>query len=456
MNLHSELKKIREGKNITLSKLAKELKWPISKLSKIESGNQEITVNELKQLSEALGENINDIIALGENMNVHKKIINSDAKTYRSSLSEKFKEFIVNYNSVSRENFANNNIVKIITKEIPNAIIKGIDMDFKKFLVKGSAGNGQPAEIPWVSIFARDITVSATKGLYLVFLVKADFSGMYLSLNQGFTYFKDKYGTKEGKIKARKASEEVRNLLTTMPEDSIFDIDLKCSNSLGKGYEAANIAAKYYSIDNMPNSSEIIEDIKTYIIVCEELKGNIGYRTVEQFYDYLLLKEEGYEVSEEEEKEAIDEVLASTSIKKPEARFKSEKKNKKDSIIDNKGKKVYPRDSKISANSLEIADYKCEVDETHHSFTRRSNGKNYTESHHLIPINCQDDFEYSLDVEENICSICSTCHNCLHYGIDKERIALLEILYKERKHHLDNVGLNVSFEELKKYYKIGD
>lgn len=449
MKLHLVLKKIREGKNITLSKLAKDLNWPISKLSKIESGNQEITVNELQQISDALGENINDIIA-------QKKITNLDNKTYTSNLSEKFKEFIVNYNYVSRENFANNDIVKIITKAIPDAITKGVDMDLKKFLVKGSAGNGQPAEVPWVSIFARDITTSATKGLYLVFLVKADFSGMYLSLNQGFTYFKDKYGTKEGKIKARKASKEVRSVLTTIPEDSLFDIELECSNSLGKGYEAANIAAKYYSIDNIPSSSEIIEDIKTYIIAYEELKGNIGIRTVEQFYDYLLLKEDGYEVSEEEGKEAIDEVLASTSVKESEATFKGEKKNKKDSIIDNKGKKVYPRDSKIAANSLEIAGYQCEVDETHNSFTRRSNGKNYTESHHLIPVNCQDDFEYSLDVEENICSICSTCHNCIHYGIDKERIVLLERLYKEREHHLDKVGLSISFEELKKYYKIGD
>lgn len=447
MELNLVLKKIREGKNITLSKMANDLNWPISKLSKIESGNQEITVTELQSICELLGENIKDVVS-------QKRIMSVGNKPFINNLSQEFEKLIINYKSVSRENFANNDIVKVATKSIPESIAKGVDIDLQKFLVKGSGGNGQPAEVPWVSIFIRDITTTATKGLYIVFLIKADFSGMYLSLNQGFTYFKDKYGTKEGKLKIRKASKEVRNLLSTIPRDSLFDIDLACSNSLGKGYEAGNIAAKYYSIDNLPSSDELIDDIRSYLISYEELKCHKGFRTVDQFYDYLLLKEDGYEIDDEKDKEAIDEVLGSNDIKESETEFKGEKKDKKDAIIDNKGKKVYPRDSKVAANAIKIAGYKCEVDETHSSFTRRSNGKNYTESHHLIPVNCQDEFEYSLDVEENICSICSNCHNCLHYGIDEERVKLLQKLYDERKDHLARVGLEISFDELKKYYKI--
>ncbi|RDY25838.1 DUF3578 domain-containing protein [Romboutsia weinsteinii] len=447
MELNSKLKQIREGKSITLSKLAEKLEWPISKLSKIEGGSQDITFKELEELCVHLGESVHDIV--GE-----KRITNVGDDLNMRELSKKFSEFIVNYGSVNRDNFGGNDVIKIITKVIPELITKDLDIDLQKFLVKGSGGNGQPAEVPWLSIFIRDITTTATKGLYLVFLVKADLSGMYLSLNQGFTYFKDKYGTKEGKVKIRKAAKEVRNLLNTIPSDSLFNIDLECVNSLGKGYEAGNIAAKYYSIDSILND-DMIYDIRDYITLYEELRGIIGDRTVEQFYDYLLLKEDGYELSEEEEVEAINKIL---TLKEDEEEycvgFKGEKKEKKDSIIDNKGRKVYPRDPKIATNALKLAGYKCEVDENHCSFTRKSNGKNYTESHHLIPVNCQDDFDFSLDVEENVCSICSTCHNCIHYGEDEERMVLLEKLYKERKDHLDKVGLSVSFAELKKYYKI--
>ena len=448
MELNKALKDIREGKNITLSELAIKLGWPISKLSKIEKGSQEITIKDLKQICDVLDENINDLI--GE-----KRIMGATVESDIGDLSKTFTEFITNYDSVNRENFAGNEVIKIITKSIPDMITRGLNIDIKKYLVKGSGGNGQPAEVPWVSIFIKDITTTATKGLYLVFLIKADFSGMYLSLNQGFTYFKDKYGTKEGKVKIRKAAKEVRNVLNIIPKDSLFNIDLECTNSLGKGYEAGNIAAKYYDISNMPSDIDLISDIREYISAYEELKGIIGFRTVDQFYDYLLLKDDGYEISEEEEIEAVDKALASTEKNTKEVEFKGEKKEKKESIIDNKGKKVYPRDSKVAANALEIAGYKCEVDEEHPSFIRRSNNKNYTESHHLIPLKYQDDFEYSLDVEENICSICSNCHNCIHYGSDKERVELLQKLYQERKDHLVRVGLEISFDKLKEYYEIG-
>ena len=447
MKLNKALKDIREGKNMTMSELASTLGWSISKLSKIESGSQEITIKDLEQICNVLGESINDLI--GE-----KRIITTANESYTNDLSETFTEFITKYGSVDRENFAGNDVIKNITKIIPDMITKGLGIDIKKYYVKGSGGNGQPAEVPWVSIFIREITTTATKGLYLVFLVKADLSGMYLSLNQGFTYFKDKYGTKQGKIKIRKAARGIRNILNTIPKDSLFDINLECINSLGKGYEAGNIAAKHYDISNMSSDIDLINDIREYISTYEELNGIIGSRTVDQFYDYLLLKDDGYATKEEEEIEAVDKALASTEkVNNKEGEFKGEKKEKKETIIDNKG---YPRDPKVAANALDIAGYKCEVDQNHPSFIRRSNNKNYTESHHLIPVNCEDDFEYSLDVEENVCSICSNCHNCIHYGADEERVDLLEKLYDERKEHLVRVGLEISFDELKKYYKIGE
>ena len=62
MELNKALKDIREGKNITLSELAIKLGWPISRLSKIEKGSQEITIKDLKQICDVLDENINDLI----------------------------------------------------------------------------------------------------------------------------------------------------------------------------------------------------------------------------------------------------------------------------------------------------------------------------------------------------------------------------------------------------------
>lgn len=129
-------------------------------------------------------------------------------------------------------------------------------------------------------------------------------------------------------------------------------------------------------------------------------------------------------------------------------------KDKKNPIIDSTGIEKYPRDSAVAARALKKAGYVCEVDSKHPSFTRKSDGENYTESHHLIPISAYKDFQYCLDREENICSLCSNCHNCLHYGADSEREGILRGLYEERRELLSKVGLSIDFQKLKTYYGI--
>lgn len=46
-----------------------------------------------------------------------------------------------------------------------------------------SAGIGYWTEIPWIDVFDREITESAQKGYYVVYLFREDMSGVYLSLD---------------------------------------------------------------------------------------------------------------------------------------------------------------------------------------------------------------------------------------------------------------------------------
>ena len=93
-----------------------------------------------------------------------------------------------------------------------------------------------------------------------------------------------------------------------------------------------------------------------------------------------------------------------------------------------------------------LAGFKCEIDSTHETFISRSTGKQYVESHHLIPIEFHADFENSLDVEENIVCLCSNCHNRIHYGVDNA--ILIKQLFAKRKELLHDVGLNVTENQL--------
>lgn len=112
---------------------------------------------------------------------------------------------------------------------------------------------------------------------------------------------------------------------------------------------------------------------------------------------------------------------------------------------------VYPRSRKVAFNALKKANFLCEIDSSHNVFMRKNTDITYTEPHHLVPLSAQDEFpDVNLDREQNIVSLCSTCHNQLHYG--KEFDDILKPLYEKRIGHLRLIGIDISYEQLRSYY----
>jgi len=111
---------------------------------------------------------------------------------------------------------------------------------------------------------------------------------------------------------------------------------------------------------------------------------------------------------------------------------------------------VYRINPDKSRRAIIESNYLCEANEEHKSFIRKNSTYQYTEAHHLIPRKFQNDFQHSLDVTANIVSLCSNCHNQLHYGENIEDI--LKVLYYKREKRIKKVGLELSFKELKKLY----
>ena len=120
----------------------------------------------------------------------------------------------------------------------------------------------------------------------------------------------------------------------------------------------------------------------------------------------------------------------------------------KPSIVN--GIAVYKRDKKVALHALSHADYKCEFNPAHKCFLKKDGITPYTEAHHLIPLSAQDDFDVKLDVEENVVSLCSNCHNEIHYGNNAKEI--ITKLYEERKKVLANRKIHITLEKLLSYY----
>lgn len=129
----------------------------------------------------------------------------------------------------------------------------------------------------------------------------------------------------------------------------------------------------------------------------------------------------------------------------------SRKPKAKQAPNEQNGIKIYPRSHKTASAALQIADFKCEYKKSHPTFIRKRDDLPYMEPHHLIPLCYSDEFDVSLDTEENIVSLCSNCHNQLHYGKDKE--AILRQLHTMRQQLLADAGIFITFDELLSMYK---
>ena len=169
-----------------------------------------------------------------------------------------------------------------------------------------------------------------------------------------------------------------------------------------------------------------------------KIRNNIGLLDLEEIVVY--------------DEENLNEVIGNNELPKSSIEdYRKEPRTKKTTITNGEGKIKYPRSAKTVINALALANYMCEIDNNHETFLRKKDKTNYTESHHLIPLSKYEEFDYDLDVEENVVSLCSNCHNLLHYGAGYKNI--LHVLYEKRKILLSDVGLNITFEDLLNYYK---
>jgi len=141
---------------------------------------------------------------------------------------------------------------------------------------------GNWAQLPWIGIFNPRITKTAQSGYYLVYLFREDMKGVYLSLNQGVTDIRNKYGN-------RKALEILKNNSSSFRDKlkNKFDIDvLEETITLGNGnyapfYEAGNIYAKYYSRDDLPSDDIFISDLNKFLELYDMLSTKINLKVIE-------------------------------------------------------------------------------------------------------------------------------------------------------------------------------
>lgn len=209
----------------------------------------------------------------------------------RNILEKIANEYLVEKNKT----FTQNKLANFIRNESKGKI--EFIINDSNYMVTGSPGKGQWSEVPWIAIFDKDITTTATKGYYIVYLFSADMKTVYLSLNQGWTELKQKINLNENAIYINRS---FRKKLKKYNDKFLLEnINLESNKALPKGYEIAHIIGKEYKTKNLPTEEVLIQDLKDLIKLYRKLKQIIIDESyIEYNYNIIAEEKESYDIDD--------------------------------------------------------------------------------------------------------------------------------------------------------------
>lgn len=310
-------------------------------------------------------------------------------------------------------------------------------------LLKVKGCIGQPThrypKVPLIAIFDRRVTNSAQTGYYVAVLFSENMKKVVISLNQGFDSPLRKKGSASEKKtllleRAEHAKGVVEQLGLYRPE-YLRHLSLGATINRGKGYEIGHILGTEFPLSKTEPLDNFQNKLKEIVALYQELANIYGRNLFETGFIPDISEEQFQKLSS-----------IRRDVRLPEGPIS--KSNKTCNRT-----KYSARSTAISSLGLEAANYSCAVDKNHRTFVNRTNGHNYVEAHHLVPLKHEDKFPFSLDVPENIVALCPNCHMKIHHA-DKDVVEklLLNLLTAERKKKLKGRGLSVNNGKLLSLY----
>lgn len=209
----------------------------------------------------------------------------------------------VNYLGAVQEPFASNRVADRIRTEVPAALRRQMPAGYNDLIIKGSAGQGVWAAVPWIAFFDPLETTSATHGLYVVYLFSADMKRLYLSLNQGTTAVYHEFGPRYGRQVLRARADLMFSRVKEHSKPAMSrEIDLASDGSLALGYEAGHAIGYVYDLSALPSDIVLVSDLDQVLKLYRHLlfRGGVtpsdtlletgGVKDIEEAHRYQMVR----------------------------------------------------------------------------------------------------------------------------------------------------------------------
>jgi MrcB-like, N-terminal domain len=131
--------------------------------------------------------------------------------------------------------------------------------------VEGSGGKGVATFTPWIGIFDPDETDNPQEGIYVVYIYASSLDRVVLTLNQGVTRLRQKFGDAEARRRLSADAGAVRDGLGHALAGTLPEVNFGTAGGLQRAYEAGNICAVEYSLGGLEDEARLLADLNRFV-----------------------------------------------------------------------------------------------------------------------------------------------------------------------------------------------
>jgi len=187
------------------------------------------------------------------------------------NLKSALNEILSNWVVAREQTFAKHHLANFIRRTLKSTVELIVHDIAPEFEVTGSAGQGNWADVPWLSIRNPALSSSTQNGVYPVYLFCANGSGVYLSLNQGTSAPEEQLGESQAAVFIDAVKRAVLNVIDAKGW-SQDPISLHANTPRGRSYEPANIISKYYAAGDLPTNEQLEADLRQILALYQLIK----------------------------------------------------------------------------------------------------------------------------------------------------------------------------------------
>jgi hypothetical protein len=166
--------------------------------------------------------------------------------------------------------------------------------DYPYISVQGSTGAGNITAAPWIALFDRRLTRSATTDYYVVYLFSVDLSTVTLSLAFGTTQFEEQFGGPTAafprmRLAAGRLQEMFSHLIPENLARGAVDLRARPRQKLHFAYQEASVlSCAPYRIGALPEETELVADLRELVQIYTAIVSDPLETTVERLLEAVI------------------------------------------------------------------------------------------------------------------------------------------------------------------------